>query len=152
MNFYSLVRRYRLFRSAVTLFGVLLLAFSLSSSALATPFLGALGTPDSVLKSPQQQQLDQRLKLNPGGGQYSGVEYVEENRDGSEALSDRQIRDTIKSNIQEDLVAMVANGSVILSGTVENQAQAQKIIEEVKAIPGVREITFELGLKAKGSL
>ncbi|WP_413160212.1 BON domain-containing protein [Capilliphycus salinus ALCB114379] len=147
-----LIQRHRLFGSAVTLFAVLLLTFIQSSSALATPFLGALGTPDSALKTPQQRQLDERLKLNPGGGQYSGVEYVQEDLNRSQTLSDREIQNTIKSEIQEDLVAMVSNGSVILSGTVKDRQTAQNIVEEVKAIPGVHEITFELGLKEKSNL
>ena len=144
-----LMQRYRFFRSAVTVFSILLLTFAQSSSALATPLIGALGTPDSALQTPEQKQLDERLKLNPGGGQYSGVEYVKKEWKRSKALSDREIRDTIKSDIQEDLVAMVTNGSVILSGTVKDQDTARKIVKRVKRIPGVHEITFELGLKEK---
>ncbi|ERT05335.1 BON domain protein [Lyngbya aestuarii BL J] len=149
---YLLMQRQRLFYSAVTVLGILLITFTQSSSALATPLLGALGTPDSVLQTPQQKQLDERLKLNPGGGQYSGVEYVKKDWKRTKALSDRQIKKTIKSDIQEDLVAMVANGSVILSGTVKDKNTARKIVKEVKAIPGVHEITFELGLKEKSNL
>lgn len=144
-----LMQRYRFFRSAVTAFSILLLTFAQSSSALATPLIGALGTPDSALQTPEQKQLDERLKLNPGGGQYSGVEYVKKEWKRSKALSDREIRDTIKSDIQEDLVAMVTNGSVILSGTVKDKDTARKVVKRVKRIPGVHEITFELGLKEK---
>ncbi len=149
---YLLMQRQRLFYSAVTVLGILLITFTQSSSALATPLFGALGTPDSALQTPQQKQLDQRLKLNPGGGQYSGVEYVKKDWKRSKVLSDRQIRKAIKSDIQEDLVAMVSNGSVILSGTVKDKNTARKIVREVKAIPGVHEITFELGLKEKSNL
>ncbi|EAW37914.1 BON domain-containing protein [Lyngbya sp. PCC 8106] len=149
---YLLMQRHRLFYSAVTVFGILLITLTQSSSALATPLLGALGTPDSALQTPQQKQLDERLKLNPGGGQYSGVEYVKKDWKRTKALSDREIKKTIKSEIQKDLVAMVTNGSVILSGTVKDKNTAQKIVKDVKAIPGVHEITFELGLKEKSNL
>jgi osmotically-inducible protein OsmY len=46
-------------------------------------------------------------------------------------------------------VVNVASGSVILSGTVENVDAAREIVEQVKNIPGVQQITFELGLIEK---
>ena len=147
-----LIHNRRLFPSAVSVFAVLLLTVAPSSPARSAPLLGALGTPDRALKTPQQKQLDERLKLNPGGGQYSGVEYVQEDFNPPEALGDREIKQAIKSEVEEDLVAMVANGSVILSGTVKDRDTAREIVEKVKAIPGVHEITFELGLKEKSDL
>jgi len=48
-----------------------------------------------------------------------------------------------------DLVANVANGSVILSGRVENIEIARDVVKQVKEIPGIKQISFELGLKMK---
>jgi len=50
-----------------------------------------------------------------------------------------------------DLVANVANGSVILSGRVENIEIARDVVKQVKEIPGVKQISFELGLENKVS-
>jgi len=135
----------RLFRSAAILLGA---AFFLTSSlpALAAPHLAALGASDRVLNQPQKDLEEQGLKLNPGGGQYSGVEDVPERVNLGQQLSDTEIENKIKSDIANDLVIDIKNGEVLLSGMVKNQETAHNIVEQVKQIPGVRQITFELGL------
>jgi len=138
-----LSNRSNFLRSAALFLGVLLFVSSNSLPAFATPHLAALGSAEKAL-NPGQQQLEKNLKVTPEGAQYSGLEYVKESK--ASPLSDAQIRDRIE-NIEDDLVANVASGSVILSGTVEDKQTARKIVEKVKEIPGVHEITFELALE-----
>ncbi len=72
-------------------------------------------------------------------------ELLEEN-----AVSDDSIKKSIKPYTSDSLVVEVANGSVQLSGRVDKET-AQNIVEHIKAIPGVHEITFNLGLNNKAS-
>lgn len=131
----------RLFRSAMMLLGVAILTFNSASPAFAAP-------PQAAVDSSQNSQLEQTDKLTTSavGNQYQGIEYAEPNQGGKE-LSDNQIQNKIKSDISENLVAGVASGGVRLSGTVKDQATARKIIEQIKDIPGVHEITFDLALE-----
>lgn len=108
--------------------------------------LAALGAQDSAITQQQQKQ-EEGLKLTPGGGQYSGLEQVEK-PNGTQ--SDAAIKQKI-AEIRNDLTVNSASGSVILSGTVENKETAQQLVEQVKAIPGVKEVTFELGLQNPAS-
>ena len=121
---------------------VLLGAFSTSSLPAQAVTLAALGAQDSAIT--QQQQQEEALKLTPGGGQYSGLEHVD--KPSGQALSDADIQQKI-SEIRRDITVNSASGSVILSGTVEDKETAQQLVEQVKAIPGVQEVTFELGLQ-----
>lgn len=141
----------RLFRPLAILTASLLLLFTSSLPALATPHLAALGASDSVLNQPQKDLEEEGLKLNPGLGQYSGVEDVPERLWTGQALSDQGIERKIKSEITDDLVIDIKNGEVLLSGRVEDKETAQDIVEQVKEIPGVRQITFELGLEKLAS-
>jgi hypothetical protein len=138
----SLKTTQRPFRSLSVVLGAILL---LQTSSL--PALAALGASDEPL-SPEQKQFEEQLKLNPDGGQYKGIEFVEP-QSPADGSSDAEIRDKIKSEVRNDIVVNVASGSVILSGTVENVDAAREIVEQVKNIPGVQQITFELGLIEK---
>ncbi|MFP5269942.1 BON domain-containing protein [Coleofasciculus sp.] len=133
----------RLFRSAMMLLGVVIFTFNSAFPALAAPPQAAV---DSAQNSQQQQQEREKLTTSAVGSQYQGIEYVESSKGGNE-LSDSQIQDKIKSDISENLVAGVASGAVRLSGTVKDQATARKIVEKIKDIPGVHEITFDLALE-----
>ncbi|MEQ9552532.1 MAG: BON domain-containing protein [Coleofasciculus sp. G3-WIS-01] len=133
----------RLFHSAMMLLGVVIFTFNSAFPALAAPPQAAV---DSAQNSQQQQQEREKLTTSAVGSQYQGIEYVESSKGGNE-LSDSQIQDKIKSDISENLVAGVASGAVRLTGTVKDQATARKIVEKVKDIPGVHEITFDLALE-----
>lgn len=137
----------RPFRSLAMLMTALLLLSTTSLPALATPHLAALGASDSALNQQQKNLEEDSLKLNPGLGQYSGVEDVPERLFSGQPLSDSEIERKIKSEITDDLVIDIKNGEVLLSGRVEDKETAQNIVEQVKEIPGVRQITFELGLE-----
>lgn len=137
--------RKRIFNSAGVVLGILLLAYSSSGKALAAQNLAALGASDNALTS-QQQQLEEDLKLTPGGGHYSGLEYSERTGPKQQAASDQTIKKSIKSLTEENVIVAVSNGSVRLSGTVKDKETAKNIVEQTKEIPGVHEITFDLGL------
>ena len=141
-----LTQRDRLSSLARVIILIVLVTYTSSLPALAARHVAALGAPDSAITS--EQQRDEDFKLTPGAGQYSGLEYPDQQ--SGTPLSDSEITRKIKSETK-NLVVNSANGSVILSGTVKDQETARQIVEQVKQIPGVREITFELGLQNSGS-
>ncbi|MDC0832794.1 hypothetical protein AY599_21940 [Leptolyngbya valderiana BDU 20041] len=142
---YFITHRLGGFRTIATLLCLGLLAGTGSLPALASTDIAALGAKSDTLEQ-GQQQLEEDLKLTPTGGQYSGIEYAKGAERG-EPMTDRKIRETILSDTSEDLTVNVASGSVILSGTVRDKDRAREIVDEIKEISGVHEITFELGLE-----
>jgi len=136
-----LVKPNRLFRSAMMLLGVAIFTFNSAFPAFAAP-------PQAAVDSSQgsQQPNNEKVTTSAAGSQYQGIEYVESSQGGKE-LTDSQIQDKIESDISENLVAGVASGAVRLTGTVKDQATARKIVEKIKDIPGVHEITFDLALE-----
>lgn len=70
-----LSKKKRLFYSIVVLLGITILGYFNSLQAIAATDLAALGANESTL-TPEQQQLEEDLKVTPGGGHYSGIEYV----------------------------------------------------------------------------
>ncbi|MEQ9000129.1 MAG: BON domain-containing protein [Coleofasciculus sp. B1-GNL1-01] len=136
-----LVKPNRLFRSAMMLLGIAIFTFNSAFPAFAAP-------PQAAVDSSQgsQQPNNEKVTTSAVGSQYQGIEYVESSRGGKE-LSDSQIQDKIESDVSENLVAGVASGAVRLTGTVKDQATARKYIEQIKDIPGVHEITFDLALE-----
>lgn len=141
----AMTRRSRLFRSTVIMLGVLLFTYTGSMAALASPYMGAMGASGHLSDSVGNQSIDEDLSITGDKSQYSGLEYASPTP-GHPPLSDGEIRDAIKSKMNDELVADVASGAVILSGTVENKEEARDLIEQIKDIPGVHEITYELGL------
>ena len=142
---YFVTRRFGGFRTIATLLCLGVLAGTTSLPALASTDIAALGAKSNTLE-PGQQQLEEDLKLTPTGKQYSGIEYAKGAERG-EPMTDQQIREAIQFDTSEDLTVNVASGSVILSGTVKNKDRAREIVDEIKGIPGVHEVTFELGLE-----
>ena len=140
-----LVKPNRLFRSAMMLLGVAIFTFNSAFPAFAAPPQAAVDSSSSQNSKVEQQQRE-KLTTSAAGSQYQGIEYVEPSRGGKE-LSDSQIQDKIESDISENLVAGVASGAVRLTGTVKDQATARKFIDQIKDIPGVHEITFDLALE-----
>ncbi|MEQ8538479.1 MAG: BON domain-containing protein [Coleofasciculus sp. D1-CHI-01] len=136
-----LVKPNRLFRSAMMLLGVAIFTFNSAFPAFAAPPQAAVDSSQS-----SQQTNNEKVTTSAAGSQYQGIEYVESSRGGKE-LTDSQIQDKIESDISENLVAGVSSGAVRLTGTVKDQATARKIVEKIKDIPGVHEITFDLALE-----
>ena len=145
-----LSKKKRLFYSIVVLLGITILGYFNSFPAIAATDLAALGANESTL-TPEQQQLEKDLKVTPGGGHYSGIKYDEPSTGVKKAVSDDSIEKSIKAYTGDNVVVAVANGSVRFSGRVKDKETAQDIIEQTKAIPGVFEITFNLGLDNEAS-
>ncbi len=125
-------------------------AIALISAAMllflhAQPAQAAMATNENATSPGQAEFEEKSLKINPAGRHYSGLEYVKETNSGQMAYSDTKIERKIKS-IDSRLTAGVVNGSVIVSGRVADKATAQDVVEKVKSIPGVHEVTFDLGL------
>ena len=90
-----------------------------------------------------QKALNENLKTTPQGNQYQGIEYSQVK---GAPLSDQQITERIKDEIPENLKLSVASGSVRLSGKVSDRRTAQEIVQDIKEIPGVHEVSYDLGL------
>ena len=144
------IKKKRLFHSTAILLGIAIFSYSSSVPALAAT---ESANPDSIKSfvSEQQQELEEDLNLTPGGGHYSGIEYAERTTGVEKAISDESIEQTLEEYNNGNLTVAVANGSVRISGRVENKDIARHIIDQTKAIPGVHEVTFDLGLENRAS-
>lgn len=141
-----LIKRDRLFQSLAMLFMIGIFVCTSSRPAIAAPHLAALGAEDRALTK-EQKALDENLRISPEGTQYTGLETVQQS--SSEQPDDAEIQKAILSDVWSDvsnLTVGVTSGSVLLNGRVEDKETAQAVIEQIKQIPGVREITFSLGL------
>lgn len=145
-----LTKKKSLFYSIVVLLGVATWVYYNSFPAIAATDLAALGANESTLPQ-EQQQIEEDLKVTPGGKHYSGIEYTERTQKAENPVSDDSIKESIKAYTSDNVVVAVANGSVRFSGRVKDKETAQDIIEQTKAIPGVFEITFNLGLNNPAS-
>ena len=120
-----------------------LVAFlSLFTLATAQPAFAAAAN-DAVL-SDEQSALQETLKTTPGGSQYQGIEYAQEK---GAAVSDIAITRKVDSIVPSSLSLSVSNGSVRLSGKVENREAAQDIVQQVKEVEGVQQVAYDLGLQ-----
>jgi len=140
----STKKRHRLSFAVVML---VMFAFGYFSSV---PALAAdLNQPGAIKRfvSEEQRDLEEDLNLTPGGNHYSGIEHVDRTSANETAASDEAIEQTLEEFSSEDLMIAVANGSVRLSGKVENKEIARHVIEQTKNLPGVYEVTFDLGLE-----
>lgn len=119
------------------------------AAALLTAMLTSLSAPataaaaDDNALSQDQKALNETLKTTPHGNQYQGIEYPQVT---GEPLSDREITRRIQNEIPNDLKLSVSNGSVRLSGPVSDRRTAQRIVQDIKEVPGVHEISYDLGL------
>lgn len=125
----------------VLLLTVTCLFFFTNAQALAQTQIAALGASDSAVSNDETD-----LKMTPSGKHYSGLEYAERTQANENPVSDNVIQKSIESKADSGVVVAVANGSVRLSGRVDNKEEAENLIATVKKIPGVHEITFDLGL------
>ncbi len=125
---------------------VLFTYFCSTLPALATPNMAALAARDRAI-SERQQALEEDLKITPGGGHYSGLEYAKRTAAQENPVSDETIKSSIEDYVSDNVIVAVANGSVRFSGTVKNKETARHIVEQTKEIPGVHEVTFNFGLE-----
>ena len=146
ISLFVIKKKHLLYSTAVWL-AVAMLFYSHSYSALAAD----AATPGAIKRfvSEEQQELEEDLNLTPGGGHYSGIEYAERAKGEAKPVSDEAIEETIKKYKSDNLTIAVANGSVRVSGTVQDRDVARHVIKQIKEIPGVHEITFDLGLENK---
>lgn len=107
----------------------------------AQPTLAGAVKGDAL--SEGQKALNEELQTTPQGNQYQGIEYPD--IDGT-PLSDQAITEKIRNEIPNNLKLSVSNGSVRLSGKVNDRRTAQRIVQDIKEIPGVHEISYDLGL------
>lgn len=135
-----------LFHSTAILLGIAILGYSTSFPALAATDAVQPGTIKNFV-SEEQQALQEDLNITPDGDHYSGIEYADRTQEVEQAVSDEVIEKTIEKYSSDNLTVAVANGSVRLSGRVKDKDVARHIIEQTKKIPGVHEITFNLGLE-----
>lgn len=138
----SLLKQFRAFRLASVPLAVMVLFLVANPPALANTQIAALGASDEAVSTDET-----RLKLNPGEQHYSGLEYAERTDEAENPVSDDVIRKTIDSKTDDRIVFAVSNGSVRLSGRIDNKKDARNLISQIKEIPGVHEITFDLGLE-----
>jgi hypothetical protein len=108
---------------------------------MAQPSLAAAVNDDVLTEG--QADLQETLQTTPHGNQYQGIEYAP---DTSAGMSDREITERIRSEIPDNLKLSVSNGAVRLSGKVANRRDAQAIVQSIKEVPGVHEISYDLGL------
>jgi hypothetical protein len=120
---------------SLTCLAVMVIGFT--QPALAGAVSGDVLTND-------QQKLNETLQSNPTDRQYQGIEYADVK---GAPLGDQEITDRVESQVPDNLKVSVSNGSVRLSGKVSDRETAQAIVEEVKSIPGVHEVAYDIGLK-----
>jgi osmotically-inducible protein OsmY len=122
--------------------GVIAAAFlAVTLTGFTQPALAA-AVDDNVLTE-GQKALNENLKTTPQGNQYQGIEYPQTK---GTPLSDQQITEKIKDEIPEGIKLSVASGSVRVSGKVSDRRTAQEIVQDIKEIPGVQEVSYDLGL------
>jgi len=119
-----------------------------AAAGLTVWLLGGVASPanaaavDSAVLSEEQATLNETLRETPQGNQYQGIEYTQPQ--GS--LSDRKITRRVRKELPEDVKLSVSNGSVRLSGEMPDLEFAKRVIEDIKTIPGVHEVSYDLGL------
>lgn len=132
---------------AACLIGILLFGNSVAALTLNLPQLAAMGAADNALDQ-RQRVLDEDLKIDPTRLRYRGLEYVQFQPE-AERLTDPEIKSFIQSDINPEVFAAVASGSVQIFGNVQDIDIARSIVTQTKDIPGVREVMFDIGLEVK---
>ena len=120
---------------AMTCLAIMLIGFSQPAFA---------GAVNGAALTDEQKDLNETLQSTPNDSQYEGIEYADAK---GTPLGDQDITDRVKSKVPDNLKISVSNGSVRLSGKVKSRDTARAVIEDVKSIPGVHEVSYDLGLK-----
>lgn len=128
-------------RGQIGLVGMALV--TMMTMTVASPAL-ASAADDNTL-SEGQKALNETLKTTPQDNQYQGIEYPQVT---GEPLSDREITRRVQQEIPSNIKLSVSNGSVRLSGKVDSRNEAQRIVQDIKEVPGVHEISYDLGLSS----
>ncbi len=121
---------------------VALTCLTLMLAGFTQPALAGAVNGDTLTND--QKELNQTLQTTPNENQYQGIEYADVK---GTPLGDQEITDRVESAAPKNLKVSVSNGSVRLTGKVANRSAAQAIIDDVKAIPGVHEVAYDLGIK-----
>lgn len=127
---------------AVIFFSVLL-GFNSPALAMQTN----TGTPGSTEirreqgAKPGYEKTGNITTMPTSGSQYQGLTHPEAK---GEPLSDQDIERRIKSKVPDSVVFSVSNGSVRVSGHVDDKKTAEKIVNEVQNIPGIHELTYDI--------
>jgi osmotically-inducible protein OsmY len=132
--FMLLPKRGKISLITATFLTVVLTGFTQPASAAAVK--------DNVLNE-GQKALNETLKTTPQGNQYQGIEYPQVT---GTPLSDEEITQKILNEVPNDLKVSVSNGAVRVSGKVSDRSKAQNIVQDIKDIPGVHEVSYDLGL------
>jgi BON domain len=120
---------------AMTCLAVMVLGFTQPAFA---------GAVNGDVLTDQQKDLNETLQSTPNDSQYEGIEYADVK---GTPLGDQEITDRIMSKVPDNLKVGVSNGAVQISGKVNSRDTARAVIEDVKSIPGVHEVSYDLGLK-----
>ncbi|MBD1874415.1 BON domain-containing protein [Nodosilinea sp. FACHB-131] len=102
------------------------------------------GAVNGAALTDEQKDLNETLQSTPNDSQYEGIEYADVK---GTPLGDQDITDRVESKVPDTIKISVSNGSVRLSGKVKSRDTARAIIEDVKSIPGVHEVSYDIGLK-----
>ena len=121
---------------------ITLTCLTLMLAGFTQPALAGAVNGDALTSG--QKELNQTLKSTPNDNQFQGIEYADVK---GTPLGDQEITDRVEGAVPANLKVSVSNGSVRLTGKVANRSAAQGIIDDVKAIPGVHEVAYDLGLK-----
>ncbi|MGF1568869.1 MAG: BON domain-containing protein [Nodosilinea sp.] len=119
------------------------------ATALLVTLLGGLGQPawagavSGDVLSDGQKSLNEDLSLTPQATQYQGIEYAQTK---GTPLGDQEITQKVRQELPSDIKLSVSNGSVRVSGRVSDLNTAQAIVQDIKEIPGVHEVAYDLGL------
>jgi len=111
------------------------------TTAISSPALAAAANDNAL--SEGQKALHETLKTTPQGNQYQGIEYPQVTGEG---LSDREITRRVQQEIPDNLKLSVSNGSVRVSGKLNNRNEAQRVVQNIKEVPGVHEVSYDLGI------
>lgn len=130
--------------STTLLLGITVLSYSDNITAFAA--INTDNVKTNFIATQNKQQLQEDLRLTPDGSHYSGVEHAQPITGELKTVNDDSIQQSIEAYTDNKIIVSVANGSVRLSGRVKDKDVAQHIVEQALAIPGVYEITFDLGL------
>lgn len=118
---------------------VFALVASIVVGGFAQPTIAAAANDNAL--SEGQKALNEELRTDPGGVQYEGIEYPQAT---GTPLSDREITARIYHNAPDHLKVSVSNGAVRLSGPVASKSEAKQIVQNVREIPGVHEVSYDL--------
>lgn len=135
--------------STTILLGIAILSYSNDITAFAA--IDADNVEANTMATQNKQQLQEDLRLTPDGSYYSGIEHAQPNIKELKAVDDDIIKQSIEAYTSNNVIVSVANGSVRLSGRVKDKDVALQYVEQALAIPGVYEITFNLGLNNPAS-